>query len=217
MTLEERARRIGIGGQPAGPEAILKLGGARTTQGVEPLAADLGSESELLAELYQATVDRRVVRFEYRQKRRTLFPHGIGHARGHWYLVGVDPAADGDTRVFRVDRITELDIGREPGSFTRTPDVDVRSALSEHPWETGEEIVEATVRFGPEAAWWARRRLGATGSFDAREDGIEDVTLDVSNAEAFIGWVLSFGEHAEILAPPELREALVRHVREVQV
>jgi predicted DNA-binding transcriptional regulator YafY len=37
--------------------------------------------------------------------------------------------------------------------------------------------------------------------------------MPVANPEAFIGWLLSFGDKAELLEPVELRERLVERVR----
>jgi predicted DNA-binding transcriptional regulator YafY len=39
------------------------------------------------------------------------------------------------------------------------------------------------------------------------------VTVPVANREAFIGWVLSFGEGAEVVEPEELRKAVVERVK----
>jgi predicted DNA-binding transcriptional regulator YafY len=36
--------------------------------------------------------------------------------------------------------------------------------------------------------------------------------LPVSNRDAFIGWILSFGPSAEIVSPPELRAELLGRV-----
>ncbi len=205
------AQVVRIGGQPAGAEAILKLGGARTTEGVEPLGADLGAESDRLADLYQAIIDRRTAEIVYRGRRRRVAPHGIGHRRGHWYLVAI---ADDEERVYRVDRIEALDI--TDGGFERRADVDIGRALSGHPWEAGsEEPLTAVVRFDPEAAWWATRRLGGSGASTLQTDGSVETQLDVVNVDAFVGWVLSFGVHAEVLEPPELRQRVIEHLKGV--
>jgi predicted DNA-binding transcriptional regulator YafY len=34
----------------------------------------------------------------------------------------------------------------------------------------------------------------------------------VANRDAFIGWILGFGPDAEVLGPPELREAVLDRV-----
>lgn len=210
------AQVVRIGGQPSGPDAILKLGGARTTGGVEPLGADLGADADLLASLYVAVTERRMLSFEYHGKARMLAPHGIGHRNGHWYVVGVD--GGGEERVFRIDRMERLETGEELDAFGRTPGLTVRSALANHPWETGAgETLEVTVRFDEDAAWWAERRLGTSGMSGTRNsDGSTDIRLRVNHLDAFLGWILSFGADAEVLEPAEVRAALVERVQAVR-
>jgi proteasome accessory factor B len=207
------AQVVRIGGQPSGPEAILKLGGARTTAGVEPLAADLGADGSTLADLYVAVTERRFVTFDYRDKRRRLAPHGIGHRKGHWYLAGVEGDA---TRVYRIDRMGRIVVGGESNAFARTPGVTVRRALADHPWETGTgEADQVTVRFDPTAAWWATRRLSGHDAVTLSDGSIE-VVLQVTHLDAFLGWVLSFGPEAEVVGPAEVRAAVVERVRAVR-
>jgi proteasome accessory factor B len=205
------AQVVRIGGQPTGADAILKLGGSQLETGLEPFGADLGSEVDVLADLYTACAEHRIVTFSYAGTDRTVAPHGLGHRRGHWYLVG---STDRGTRVFRVDRLGELALGL-PDGFIRDPDIDVRRELDTQPWEAGsEEPVTATIRFSPEIAWWAERRLGREPlSRDQQADGSLEVSIEITNRAAFIGWVLGFTDQAEVLGPPDLREAVIQHIR----
>jgi len=216
LTDEERAalwlaaQVVRVGGGPVGSSAVLKLGGARLTGAVDPVAADLGADAEVLGDLFQAVTERRVVEFDYRGRRRRVHPHGLGHRRGHWYLVGTE---GGEVRTFRVDRTSNVAVGEEPDAFERDPRVSLRDALRSQPWESGAEPpVRARVRFDPEVAWWAARRLPGVSAGD---DQPLEVTLEVTNPEAFIGWVLTFGPRARLLEPPELVERLVERVRGV--
>jgi proteasome accessory factor B len=207
------AQVVRIGGQPTGADAILKLGGSQLEMGLEPFAANLGSEVDLLADLYAACAEHRRVSFLYSGTRRDLAPHGLGHRRGHWYLVG---QTDQGTRVFRVDRIGELAVGERDG-FERSPDIDVRQELDTQPWEAGsEEPTVARVRFSNEIAWWAERRLGREPLERAEgADGSLEVAIEVTNRSAFTGWVLGFADQAEVIGPPELRAAIIEHIRGV--
>ena len=207
------AQVVRIGGQPTGADAILKLGGSQLEMGLEPFAANLGSEVDLLAELYAAAAEHRLLSFVYGGVVRSVAPHGLGHRRGHWYLVGM---TDRGTRVFRVDRIEHLEVGHRDG-FVRNPDIDVRRELDTQPWEAGsEEPTIARIRFSAEIAWWAERRLGREPlDRSEREDGSLEVAIEVTNRAAFIGWVLGFADQAEVVGPPELREALIEHIRGV--
>lgn len=219
LTDEERAalwlaaQVVRIGGEPQGPEALLKLGGARVTAGVEPLAADLGAEVDLLADVFTAVAERRRIRFGYRDRIRTVAPYGLGHRRGHWYLVGEE---GGEIRVFRVDRMDGVKAVGESGAFRRPEGFDLQKELETTPWRAGQdEPVTAEVVFDPDVSWWAAHRLGAGADARTGADGSIRVRMDVRNVDAFVGWVLTFGAHAEVLSPPELRQRVVDRARGV--
>lgn len=203
---EERAalslasRMVRLGGSHAGLEGLLKLGGMDRGLGFEPFGADLGAEADVLGALFAAVTERRPIKFEYRGNRRALHPYGVAHRRGHWYVVG---SSDGEDRVYRVDRLSKLESG-DPGQFKRPKGFHVRSVLQAQPWEAGyDEEIEALVHFDEDVAWWAGRTLGievVEGPLEAR--------VPVSNRDAFIGWILSFGPSAEVLAPHDLRDEI---------
>jgi predicted DNA-binding transcriptional regulator YafY len=81
--------------------------------------------------------------------------------------------------------------------------------MSANPWEAGtDEIVIASVRFDEELAWWAARTLDV----DPPKAGPLEAEVKVANRDAFIGWILGFGPDAEVLGPPELRDAVVDRI-----
>ena len=211
LTQEERvalslaARMVRLGGSHAGLDALIKLGGIERSVGLEPIGADLGAEAETLGSLFAAITERRKVTFDYRSSQRTLEPYGMAHRRGHWYVVGRTP--DGE-RLYRIDRIESLELGEEPDAFKKPKGFDVRTIMDTHPWETGGgEEVEAEVRFDPEVAWWAARTLRVP-----EPDGELTTTVPVANRDAFIGWILSFGDSAEVVGPPDLRNEIKTRV-----
>lgn len=212
LTDEERAalalasRVMRLGGSPAAPEGLLKLGGVGPGGGTEPLGADLGQGGDRLGDLFEAVTRRSSVEFTYHDRRRTVTPYGLAHRRGHWYLVG--DTAEG-RRVFRVDRMDAVSLGTETGVFTRPADFDLQAEIDAHPWEAGsDETIVATVEFDAEMAWWAGRTL----RLDHGEGPLR-VDLPVSNVDAFIGWIINFDAHAEVIAPPELRAMVVERVK----
>jgi proteasome accessory factor B len=197
------ARMVRLEGSHPGLDALFKLGGVDGGGGFEPVGADLGKGIESLGPLFSAVIDRRRVTFDYRGAVRTVNPYGLAHRRGHWYLAG--GTSEGE-RVYRVDRISSLKLGEEASSFSKPKGFDMRRLIDLQPWEAGSgESVEATVTFDAEIAWWAARTLGL-GHHPAGEQ--LTTTVPVANTEAFIGWVLSFGDQAEVVSPPELRSAL---------
>lgn len=201
------ARVVRLGGSPAAPEALLKLGGPGPGEGSEPLGADLGAAADRLGDLFAAVSERRVVTFSYRDRDRVLEPYGLAHRRGHWYLVG---STGEETRVFRVDRMTDVQLGEEPDAFTRPSDFDLRAEIDAHPWEAGtDEGIVAEVEFEPELAWWAARTLRVE-----HDEGPLTVSLPIANVDAFIGWILSFDDAAVVKGPPELRRQIMERIEE---
>jgi predicted DNA-binding transcriptional regulator YafY len=205
VALSVAARMVRLGGTPSGLAALLKLGGVERGVGLEPLGADLGRGSDRLGDLFGAVTERRHIEFEYRGVMRSLDPYGLAHRRGHWYLVGAGPEGE---RVFRIDRIEELSVGNELGAFDKPMRFDVRKAVDTQPWEAGQDpLIEAEVEFAPEVSWWAARTLGVPDP-----DGPLTARVPVANHDAFVGWVLSFGEHAEVTSPEEVRAEIRERV-----
>jgi proteasome accessory factor B len=203
VALSVAARVVRLGGTHVGIDALLKLGGVERGGGLEPIGADLGATASDLGDLFTAVTQRRRITFEYRGTQRILQPYGIAHRRGHWYVVG--GTNDGE-RIYRVDRIAEMHLGENADAFPKPRGFDVRRVLDDLPWEAGgEDKIEAEVHFDADVAWWAARTLGlpeGEGSLTAK--------VPVANTDAFIGWVLSFGDSAEVMAPDEMRDE-VRH------
>lgn len=207
VALSVAGRMVRLGGAEAGVGALIKLGGLERGAGIEPLTADLGDGVETLGELFGAISERRKVDFEYRGHPRPVEPYGIAHRRGHWYLVGKAPEGE---RMYRVDRISKLEVGDRPQSFTKPRGFDIRSVMASQPWEAGPDPqVEASVHIGADLAWWAARSLGLP-----EPEGDLEADIRVSNTDAFVGWILSFGPSAEVMAPRELRQAVMGRVTE---
>jgi proteasome accessory factor B len=215
LTDEERAALwlaaevVRVGGVAAGNEALFKLGGAPVTASGEPLAASLTDGSEDLGDAFMAIAERRFINLTYRGRPRRVAPYGLVHRRGHWYLVGDD---DGVVKVFRMDKATAVSAGVDPGVFTRPQGFRASEFIPETPWEAGAEELIATVRIDASIAWWARRQIGGRSEIVESADGGIEARLPVANPEAFIGWLLSFDDQAELLGPPELRQRLIARV-----
>jgi proteasome accessory factor B len=210
LTDEERAalwlsaQVVRLGGQPSGPEALLKLGGGAMSGAGEPLAADLGESVASLVDLFQAITERRLLGFDYRDRRRRVHPYGLLHQRGHWYLVATE---GGEIRAYRVDRGSDYSIEGPSSAFERPAGFRLRDALPSLPWQAGDQDVEAVVRFDADVAWWARRQLAEPAA--EQPDGSLMARIRVANPAAFIGWLLAFEDHAEIISPSELRSRLL--------
>ena len=87
------------------------LGAAEFTGGARPAAVP---RTDVLLTIAQAARDRHPVAISYtstgnRRSERTVHPYGIVAHSGRWYVLGVD-SATGNTRTFRLDRISALQL-----------------------------------------------------------------------------------------------------------
>jgi proteasome accessory factor B len=193
-------------GGAAGREALLKLGGFEGT--AAPTLAALPDVPALPA-LFDAYRRRARVMFRYRGDTRRLDPYGILFRNGHWYAVGNDCDREA-IRAFRADRIESAIEAGPPGAFERPEGFDPASALRDEPWRFGDEApVEALVLVSPTQAGWVEADLGSKAVAERRDDGSVVVRMAVTNRGAFRSFVLGLLDHAEVLAPPELRADMV--------
>ncbi len=181
----------------------------------DPSAAD---RSETLRTLNEALLARKRVAFTYhgiyrdRTTERAVAPFALLYQSGHWYLIGHDALRD-DLRVFRASRMEDL---RPNRAAPNTPDFEVPDGfevadhVSRQAWELGgpeEESLEARVLFRFPRSLWAERN--GKGELVVEEaEGAAVRRFEVRQVDPFLRWVLSLEGDAEILDPPELREAL---------
>lgn len=201
--------------------ALLKLAAAGAEpdedlmpSGIEPR---VDAREPAFEPLWQAVLDRRPVRFDYRAAaaardavtERRVEPWGIVSWHGRWYLVGHDRDRDAP-RVFRLDRVAGPVRPDGPsGSVTVPEGVDVRATartLAGPPGPTG----TATLRLRHGAAHELRRQA-ATTRRDA--DGWDVAEVGYTEPDLLAAAVVGFGADAVVLDPPEVREAVLTRLR----
>jgi len=191
----------------AGREGLAKLGGL-AGEGAPTALADVAVTPGLAA-LFDAVGRHAVVTFTHRGQRRHLDPYGVVHRWGHWYVVGHDRDRDAP-RAFRVDRIDGAPEVGPPGGFVPPAVVDPADFVRADPMAYGEDQpLDARVLVDPARAGWVTEQLGDDAVVERRPDGGVVVALSVVNRSAFRTWVLDLLDHAEVLAPEELRAEMV--------
>jgi proteasome accessory factor B len=188
----------------SGSEVAEKLGADRPD--VPPLA--VLPSLDALGPLQEALRRRSVAHFSYRGRRRAVEGDALVFSGGAWYLHGADRTTSppGEIRTFRVDRIeSDIEFGdageyetRSVGTWPRTDSV------------VNEEVTEAILEVDRRHAASVTDFAGGVAAVVARgDDGSVTVKMPVSDEGSFISFVLGLGESAVILAPPQLRAALV--------
>ena len=205
----------------AGPaaQALRKLESAGLTRdaasvaGFEPLLHTTEPSFEPVRAAVQAT---QPIRFDYRGgggaavTTRRVQPWGLTSWHGRWYLTGHDLDRDAP-RVFRLDRITGT-IATEgtPGGYAVPADHDARAMITAST-QAGESVTgRVAVREG--TGHTLRRRAARS---EAGEEGWDVLTVTASTGWALVEEVASLGPDARPLDPPEVVEAVRRHLQAV--
>ncbi|GGI04685.1 helix-turn-helix transcriptional regulator [Egicoccus halophilus] len=161
-----------------------------------------------------AVVSRTPLSFPYRTAggetaRRTVDPYAVVQRRGAWYLVGRDHDRDA-VRAFRLDRFVGRARDAGPPAAYVVPDGFDPAAHVSGP-EVARVDVEVAVR--PAARWTVELHGGVdTGR---TRDGQPVLRLRGLDPVRDRSWLLGLGDDVEVLAPPELRDAVMTALREL--
>jgi proteasome accessory factor B len=195
--------------------ALLKLraAGVEGTESPEGLEPRIGVTEEAFESAWRAVRDGYRVRFSYRAagrgevETRDVEPWGIVSWRGRWYLVGHDLTRRAE-RVFRLSRIQGgVQPYGDPHAVQRPEGVDLRATVSRLAHEMPSAVAQVRVRAGH--AWELRRSAGST---TPDGDGWDLLEIGYSDPERMAERITAFGPDAVAVAPPELREAVVRRL-----
>jgi proteasome accessory factor B len=199
--------------------ALLKLraAGVETDDvslvGIEPR---VNASEPAFGPLWEAVRDRRPVTFDYRAAgasdavRRHLEPWGIVSWHGRWYVTGHDHDR-GAVRSFRLSRIVgDVRPAGAAGTVEKPPDADIWAIVT-HAYASEPTMQEATLRIRSGAAYPLRRR---PQSITSEGNGWDRVVRRYTG-DSFAEYLASFGPDVVVLDPPELRDAVVHHLRAV--
>ncbi|HEX7050797.1 MAG TPA: WYL domain-containing protein [Longimicrobiales bacterium] len=184
---------------------------ARTPE-IERFAAILAREDEdILGLVIDAARERRRCRIHYLKAgaaaphARTIHPYHLAFAEGRWYLLAYAPER-GEVRVFRIDRMVQVEVEPEGNAFTVPEDFDPARYIAGGKVYRAEDDVEVAIRYSPRIARWLAERLAC----ERLADGSIVVRHRVADPRWAVRHVLQYGAEAEVLEPPEVR----RKVRE---
>ena len=180
-------------------------------------ASDYSKKADLIDELMVGIEDRRAVFLTYQSLRATepvtydIYPYGLTYHRGSLYLIGWAPDHD-EIRHWKVDRIEDAEATQV--HFNRPEDFDLHEHLAKsfgvyH----GDGDVHVKVRFSPAVARYVEEsNWHASQELTRQKDGSVVAEFDLDDAEEIKRWILSFGKHAVVLRPDELRQEIVEEL-----
>jgi proteasome accessory factor C len=169
-----------------------------------------------LAKIESAISRRKTIRFTYytigrdERSEREVDPYSLLYAGGHWYMVGYAHERE-DLRIFRLSRIEGRITFRTRADHDFPPpkDFDLSRYRDRAPWQLQESVATATVALSPTIAWWVEQMFADQGTTEIRADGSGVFTTPYSSERDLVTWILGLGPEAEVLEPPDLREAVV--------
>lgn len=153
-------------------------------------------------ELIQAAIERRErISFTYYAPKgesgRTIEPYYLIFQWASWYVWGWCCMRK-DFRLFKLNRITKL---RDTGERFEPISAPVPDLSAEHVFPIA---LEAKIRLDAGMKWRLVEEYGPD-SFEVQEDGSLLVFRGFADRDSLFGWLLSLGEHAELLEPENLR------------
>jgi predicted DNA-binding transcriptional regulator YafY len=139
---------------------------------------------------------------------RIVDPYALVHRWGWWYLVGYCHLR-AEVRSFRVDRIHELHVLDE--RFDLPPDFNLQTYLDNEPHTTSR--IQVRIHFDLQGVVLLRDDPTYWDEIEEQPDGTVIATVRVPGMAYATRLVLSFGCHAEVLEPTELRRLVAEQLR----
>jgi predicted DNA-binding transcriptional regulator YafY len=173
---------------------------------LEPGPWVVSTSAESLICVSTAIRVRRRLRFGYQShlgisSQREIEPYGVGHLDGRWYVVGHCLLRQ-DLRTFRLDRISQPEIGEE--RFERPADFDMKTHLNKGmPFVQSKFAIEVWLDL-PAAE--ARSHFALRRASMCEEDGGTVVRCGRDSLESFAAMLLSIGCPLVVREPEVLRE-----------
>jgi proteasome accessory factor BC len=179
--------------------------------------------SQRLAKIETAIFRHKTVTFDYYTMERDevgarkVDPYHLLFQGGQFYLLGRSHERDA-LRVFRLSRIRgKVSYAtKAEHDFKRPADFDPRQYANRAEWQYGDATKEATVLVSDRIAWQVERHFGRFGTIEPAgpQDSAGGVRFRTAYASArqLASWVLSLGEHASVVGPPELVEAVEERI-----
>lgn len=180
---------------------------------------DYGRVAEQLKLLREALIYQFRVELTYRARGKNrvstyrVDPYSLIFHKGGLYLLGFAHNRRA-LRTFAAERISRVELEKErfeiPEEFR--PDEQFRTAFG----IVDEAAMPVVVRFAPAVADSVRDRLWhPSQKVVENPDGSIVLSFEAGGRMEIVSWLLSYGEHAEVLAPRELREEVARKVGEM--
>ena len=170
-------------------------------------------DGTVVDDLLVAIEDNRAIFIEYLSASSTepltydIFPYGLAEHKGSLYIVGFS-CHHSEIRTWKVERVHSTELTLFP--FQRPADFDIaRYFEGAFAIIGGSTKQTVRVRFDTSAVRYVcEKRFHPSQQNEMQSDGSVVVQFSLSSLIEIRSWILSFGSHAEVLDPVELRTTL---------
>jgi predicted DNA-binding transcriptional regulator YafY len=168
---------------------------------------------EIFDALAKATAARQQLRFDYRKpgqakpEPRVVDPYHLANINGEWFLFAYDHARK-DIRTFVPARMSEVEMTGK--TFPRPAKFSLEKRLhASFGVESGQGEFNVVLRFDEFGAGYIReKRWHASQELRELKGGGAELRMKLSSLAEVQRWVLSWGGHAQVMAPKELAEGV---------
>ena len=192
----------------------IQTGSSEFVSGRDSILIDLSSwYGDTLApkiETIQSAIEnRRLLSFRYYgptgESDRVIEPYYVVFKWSSWYVWGWCTKRE-DFRMFKLNRMDRvLETGDTfAARSVPTPDLSTETIFPKN--------IRVKALFTQDVKWRLVEEYGPN-CFTETEDGRLLFTVDYTDIENLVTWILTFGDQAELLEPPEARERIAQIVR----
>jgi proteasome accessory factor B len=183
-------------------------------------ARDYSPAAPYVADLQKALLQQYRIRLHYAKKGKNeadeyeVDPYTLVFHKGGIYLLGNAVNRSG-MRLFALERIRGVEVTRQRFEILDSyqPEAHFSSAFG----LVSDAPMKVRVRFSPEIAHTVKDRIWMPGQkISSDPEGRTIVEFEAAGQMELVSWALSYGIHAEVLAPPELRKEVKRQVKEMR-
>ena len=193
--------------------AKLRAAGADPDPGrLAALAPSVGAKEDAFAPLWKAMLDAAPVMFGYHGRTRHVDPWAMTCRNGAWYVIGFDTDV-AEPRTFKLVRIDGEVAAGVPGTVERPADVDVDALFDKV--EQSAPDAEAVVAVRGDAAPALRRSAMPVDWDGPLLAGYQAFRMSYPSRRDVVGELCAHGSDVLVLAPAELRQAVVAQLQEV--
>ncbi len=199
-------------------DALVKLKAAGLSfdrEQLDHVQPTLTAEEPSFEAMWQATLDRTPVEFDYSRVGQTdvttrhLQPWGVVTAQGRWYVAGLDTDRS-EPRMFRLSRIlSEVRPTGEPGSYAVPPGTDLRALTQALAPQQPDRTAVVLARAGAAIGLRRRSEVRATGvTGPDGQPGWDELDVPYGSQTDVVGELVGYADSVVVESPPELRAAV---------